>query len=113
VQDGQRCTSFDLAKYCKDKDFEACACKIYLSSRTLYITAIYRAPSGNFDMFFTKLDNILKYLFTPTLDLIIVGDININYLVDSTRKSQLEALLKTYNLTSIVKLYVPVTVHRE
>ena len=53
-------------------------------------------------MFFTKLDNILKYLFTPTLDLIIVGDININYLVDSTRKSQLQALLKTYNLTSIV-----------
>jgi hypothetical protein len=53
-------------------------------------------------MFFTKLDNILKHLYTPTLDLIIVGDININYLVDSTRKRQLEALLKTYNLISIV-----------
>ena len=53
-------------------------------------------------MFFTKLDNILKYLFTPTLDLIIAGDININYLVDSTRKRHLEALLKTHNLISIV-----------
>jgi uncharacterized protein YejL (UPF0352 family) len=53
-------------------------------------------------MFFTKLDNILKHLYTPNLDLIIVGDININYLVDSTRKRQLEALLKTYNLISIV-----------
>ena len=88
VQDGLRCTSFDLPKYCKDKDFEACACKIYLSSKRICIIAIYRAPSGNFDMFFTKLDNILKHLYTPTLDLITVGDININYLVDSTRKRQ-------------------------
>jgi hypothetical protein len=31
-----------------------------------------------------------------------VSDININYLIDSERKSQLEALLRTYNLTSIV-----------
>jgi hypothetical protein len=52
--------------------------------------------------FFTKLDNILKYLYTPTLDFIICGDININYLVNSARKSQLEALLKTYNVVSVV-----------
>ena len=68
----------------------------------LHLITIYRAPSGNFATFLIKLDNILKYLYTPTLDFIIVGDINVNYLVDSTRKSQLEALLKTYNITSIV-----------
>jgi hypothetical protein len=33
---------------------------------------------------------------------IICGDINIDYLVDSGRKIQLEALLKTYNLKSVV-----------
>jgi hypothetical protein len=33
---------------------------------------------------------------------IICGDININFLVHSDRKSQLVALLKTYNLTSVV-----------
>jgi len=43
-------------------------------------------------------------LFSSTLDIIICGDvnININYLTDSARKRELEALLKTYNLTSIV-----------
>jgi hypothetical protein len=32
----------------------------------------------------------------------ICGDINVNFLVDSDRKSDLEVLLKTYNLTSVV-----------
>jgi len=41
-------------------------------------------------------------LFSSTLDIIICGDININYLTDNARKRELEALLKTYNLTSIV-----------
>jgi hypothetical protein len=41
-------------------------------------------------------------LYTVTTDYIICGDINIDYLVDSDRKSWLEALLKTYNLKSAV-----------
>ena len=44
VQDGVRCTSIDLEKYCKDKDFEACACKVYLNTKRVCIIAIYRAP---------------------------------------------------------------------
>jgi hypothetical protein len=39
---------------------------------------------------------------SSTQEYIISGDININYLVDSERKSKLDALLRTYNLTSIV-----------
>jgi hypothetical protein len=102
VQDGLKFTSFDLTTFCKDKDFEACAFKIYLNSKRICIIALYRALSGNLDMFFTMLDNLLKYLYTPTLDFIICDDININYLVNSARKSQPEALLKTYNLVSVV-----------
>jgi hypothetical protein len=41
-------------------------------------------------------------LYTSTIEYIIYGDLNIDYLVDSDRTSQLEALLKTYNLTSVV-----------
>ena len=67
----------------------------------MYIT-IYRAPSGCIDTFITKLDTILKKLFSSTLDIIICGDININCLVDNAKKRELEALLQTYNLTSIV-----------
>jgi hypothetical protein len=41
-------------------------------------------------------------LYTSTIEYIIRGDININYLVDSDRTSQLKALLKTYKITSVV-----------
>jgi len=85
-----------MENHCKDKDFEVCAIKIYLNF------AIYRAPTGNFELFISKLDTILRKLYAATPEYIICGDININYLVDSDRKVQLEALLKTYNLTSVV-----------
>jgi hypothetical protein len=102
VQKNLRHVSIHLVKYCKDKDFEACAIKIYLNTRKVCIITIYRAPSGSFDAFITKLYAILKKLFTVTVALIICGDLNINYLVDSNRKNQIEALFKTYNLTSVV-----------
>jgi hypothetical protein len=43
-----------------------------------------------------------------TSQYIICGDININDLVESERKSALDALLTTYNLTTIVNF--PITV---
>jgi hypothetical protein len=45
---------------------------------------------------------ILSTLYNPRLNLIICGDININYLNDSDRKSHLDALLNSYNLFSTV-----------
>jgi hypothetical protein len=41
-------------------------------------------------------------LYTSTIEYIICGDTNIDYSFDSDRKSQKEALFKTYNLTSVV-----------
>ena len=73
-----------------------------MNTKSTCIIAIYRAPSGNSDLFSTKLDTILRKLYTSTIEYIICGDINVNYLVDRDRKSQLEALLKTYNLVSVV-----------
>jgi exonuclease III len=103
VQGNVRYKKLDLEKHCEDKDLEVCAIKVYFNTRHAYIIAIYRAPSGNFDSFITKLDTILRKLYTVTTEFIICGDINIDYSVDSNRKNQLEALLRTYNLTSIVK----------
>jgi hypothetical protein len=94
--------NIDLAKYCKDKVFEICAIKIYMNTRKICVIAIYRSPSGNFDTFMSKLDTILKKLFKVTVNLIICGDININFLADGERKRQLAALLQTYNLISVV-----------
>jgi len=89
-------------KHCKEKDFEACALELYLNFKSVCIVTIYRAPSGNFNSFITKLDTILRKLYISTLESIIYSDININYFTDSEKNSQLEPLLQTYNLKSTV-----------
>ena len=68
----------------------------------ILIKAVYRAPSGNFNMFLKRLDDILKSLYRVDLKFIICGDINIDYLTQDDRKRQLDAMLLTYNLASIV-----------
>ena len=102
VQENLWYIKLDLQKHCKDKDFEVYATKVRFNTRQANIIAIYRSPSGNFNFFITKLDVILRQLYTVTAEFIICGDINIDYLADSDRKRQLEVLLKTYNLTSVV-----------
>jgi hypothetical protein len=102
VQESLRLVKINLEKYCKDKHFEVCAIKIHFNMKSACIISMYRAPTGNFDLFISKLDTILRKLYTVTIEYIIFGDIIIDYLVDSDRKSRLEALLKTYNLTSVV-----------
>jgi len=52
----------------------------------------------------TKLDVILRHLYTATTEFIICSVINIDYLAESDRKRQLQALLKTYNLSSVVNI---------
>ena len=48
------------------------------------------------------MDSVLHLLYNPTLHIIICGDTNIDYLKESERKNQLDNLLLTYNITSII-----------
>ena len=52
------------------------------------------------DFFLSKLEKILHTLHNLTHHIIICGDIN--YLVESERKKQLDKLLLSFNLTSII-----------
>jgi exonuclease III len=49
VQESLNCVRLDLENYCQGKNFEVCAIKIHLDTKIVFIIAIYRAPSGNFD----------------------------------------------------------------
>jgi exonuclease III len=69
-----------VAKYCVEKDIEACAIKITLTNFTAIILAVYRSPIGNFKNFLQKLENILSMLYKNKSEFIICGDVNVNYL---------------------------------
>jgi len=47
-------TNIDLSEYCKEKDFEACAIKLTITSINICIITKYRSPTGNFNFFSTK-----------------------------------------------------------
>jgi exonuclease III len=67
-----------------------------------HILCIYRPPAGNFTTFLLHLESILTQLYTDTSNVIICGDINVNYLQDSRNKSLLNSLLASFNLHSAV-----------
>jgi len=95
-------SNIDLDKYCKDQDIEVCVLNLKLTFFNVCIMAVYRAPTGNFNLFPNRLDDIIKTLYKVDLQLIICGDINIGYLTDNVKKRQLDAVLLTYNLSSTV-----------
>jgi hypothetical protein len=91
-----------MGKYCKDQDIVVCVLKLESTSFSAYIMVVCRAPNVNFNLFLNGLDGIIKTLYKVDLKLIICGDINIDHLIDSDEKRQLDAVLLTYNLSAIV-----------
>ena len=96
-------TTLNLDKYCVDQDTDVCELKLDSTFLNIYILVIYRSPVGNFNTFVTQLEKIRQKLCTIKSNLIICGDVNVNYLPDSDKKSHLNALLNSSNLFSIVQ----------
>jgi exonuclease III len=92
----------NVRELCIDKAMEACAVKCNFLSNTLCILAIYRSPSSNFSLFITQIETVLKKIYKPNLQMIVCGDFNINYLADNNKKQQLNYMLQSFNLHSVV-----------
>jgi hypothetical protein len=54
---------------------------------------VYRSPNGDFQYFIKGLDNIINKIYKPGVQVIISGDININYLTESKEKHELNGIL--------------------
>jgi hypothetical protein len=89
-------TNINLDKFCKEKDLEVCAVNLHLLSCEISIITIYRSPTGNFHYFIDNLEKILSMIYSNNTEIIICGDINANYLIDSTHKQLLYLLLASY-----------------
>jgi endonuclease/exonuclease/phosphatase family metal-dependent hydrolase len=70
---------------------------------------IYRPPTSNFPNFLCLLESILVQLYSNTTNLIICGDININYLKTTNYKTQLDYLLASYDLSTAVDFPTRIT----
>jgi exonuclease III len=102
IQENLTYSNIDLDEFCNDQDLEVCAVQLHISMTTFCILCIYRPPSGDFPYFLTSLESVLNQLFSNSKNVIICGDININYLENTNNKLHLDSLLASYNLYSIV-----------
>ena len=75
--------SFNIDEYNVDKDTEACAIQLDSTFNKLCILDIYRFPRGDFTNFLERLDLILQKLYKNKYNIIICGDVNVNYLIDN------------------------------
>jgi hypothetical protein len=92
IQSHLQLTTLNLDKYCVEQDIKVCALQLDSIFLNICILVIYRSPAGNFNTFLTEPDKILQKLGT-IISNIICGDVNVNYLQESDKKSQLNALL--------------------
>jgi hypothetical protein len=99
----------NLDRYCIDQDIEICAIQLDVFFSKLCIFTVYRSPLGNFNNFIVQLDSILCTVYNTRMDFIICGNFNIDFLKDTDRGIQLNALLATYNLTNIVRFSTRIT----
>jgi exonuclease III len=102
VHDSLQYTPINLNKFCMDQEIEVCAIKLHQYPSNICILSTYRSPSGNFTHFLNFLESILNHLYNNSVNLVTCGDININYNDNNSNKIQLNSLLATYNLQSIV-----------
>jgi endonuclease/exonuclease/phosphatase family metal-dependent hydrolase len=70
--------------------------------KNFFIICVYRAPSGDFNLFLQLFDEALKSLYKPKVEFLLCGDLNIDYLSNSSRKQQFSILLNTYNMSHTV-----------
>jgi hypothetical protein len=62
---------------------EICAVELETKSSKLIILSLYRAPTGYFNQLIKYLDDALKHLYTPKVELLICADINTDYIIES------------------------------
>jgi hypothetical protein len=79
------------------------AVKLCLLSCEICIVTIYRSPTRDFQYIIDNLKKILSMIYSNTIEIIMCGDINIYYLIDSAHKQLLDSLLTSYGLCSMVQ----------
>jgi len=97
-------SNIELDKFSKEQDMEICAININSLSIPIIILCVYRSPSGNFTFFLNNLDTVLSLYRKPGFEIILCGDININYLNEKCyKRHQLDTLLISYGLINTVR----------
>ena len=79
-------------------DLEITAVKLKLTKKNIIVACVYRSPTGNMDYFLQHIEIILNSFQNAKTEIILCGDLNINFKENNNNKIRLEQLLNTFNL---------------
>jgi len=79
-------TNINLLEFCMEQDRETCAVKINLLTTMIHVICIYRSLTGKFVCFIKGTAAILNQLCKPNIEIIVCGDIIIDYLDENCYK---------------------------
>ena len=102
-------TTIDLSNFCRERLFEICAIEINSKSKKIIVGCIYRSPSGDIAQFLELLEDTLSYQYKCSITLMLCGDWNINYIIETSDKKRLNNLMKSCNLDQIVDFPTRIT----
>jgi hypothetical protein len=79
-------------KFCVDLDFEIAMVKIKVGEFVVFVIGLYRSPSGNFKIYCTNFQTVLTRLMKKVphkhVNLVILGDLNIDTLAQNKHESE-------------------------
>ena len=90
----------DFSKHCKEKILEICAVQTETTDKQIIVICVYRSPSGDFNHFFKTARYDPSVSEQATLEILICGDINVDYLLSCNHKQKLS--LSAYNMMHTV-----------
>jgi len=69
----------DISHNCREKDLEICAVELETEASKLIVLSVIEFLKEILSNSLKKLDDTLKYLYKPTAEFLLCGDINIDY----------------------------------
>ena len=90
----------NAANFSEELHFECCAITFLLDNVKHCLISVYRPPTGSIEIFIHRLSHVLNYFCKTFTNIMLSGDININYLENSLHKQKkmLTDLLDSYKL---------------
>ncbi|KAK9679378.1 hypothetical protein QE152_g40080 [Popillia japonica] len=92
-------------------ELELEVCGIHLYELNLIIVTIYRSPTGNFDTLLIKLEDLLSSISKFNTNIILLGDFNVDFLIENRDCLRLTDLLNSFNLHKKIDEPTRITQH--
>jgi hypothetical protein len=96
-----------------EQTFECSAVKYVIEDQIFIVLILYRSPTGCFESFIEKLENLLFTLTNHSKrpNIILTGDLNCNLLKDGQEQKQLLSVFQRFNMKPLVNTPTRITMY--